>query len=58
MNRPQIWKVVGVILLVCGLQLYGQQADAGAAAAAKAGNFIVFDVPGSVGTTSANAINP
>ncbi len=57
-NRPQLWKVAGVILLVCGLQLYGQQADAGAAAAAKAANFIVFDVPGSVGTTSANAINP
>src|SRR5260370_22296211 len=56
MNRPQIWNVAGVILLVFGLQLYGQQADAGAAA--KAANFIVFDVPGSVGTTSANAINP
>ena len=42
MNRPQIWKVAGVILLVfglqlfCGLQLYAQHADLGAAAAAKA----------------------
>ena len=25
MNRPQIWKAVGLTLLACGLQLYGQQ---------------------------------
>jgi len=37
MNRNQIWKVVGVVLLGCGLQLfcgsqlYAQQADLGAA---------------------------
>jgi hypothetical protein len=32
----QVWKVVGVILLVCGLQLYGQQTASGAEAEAKA----------------------
>lgn len=45
MNRPPLWKVASVILLVWGLQLYGQPADAGAAA--KAASFIAFDVPGS-----------
>jgi uncharacterized membrane protein len=25
MNRPQVWKAVGLALLACGLQLYGQQ---------------------------------
>jgi hypothetical protein len=25
MNRPQVWKAVGLTLLACGLQLYGQQ---------------------------------
>ena len=34
MNRPQIWKVVGVLLLVCGLQFCHQQAASGAEAAA------------------------
>jgi hypothetical protein len=33
-----------------GLQLYGQQADLGTAAAANAGIFITFDVPGSLST--------
>jgi hypothetical protein len=36
MNRQQVWKVVGVLLLAVGLQLYAQQADIDAAAAAKA----------------------
>ena len=47
MNRFPVLKVVGVILLVSGLQSYGQQADAGAHAAPPVENFIVFDVPGS-----------
>src|SRR5438309_8530913 len=42
MNREQVWTVAGALLLVsclqlfCGSQLYGQQADIDAAAAAKA----------------------
>ena len=47
MNRQQVWKVVdmavGVVLLVCGLQLYGQQPESGREAAAKAGSFTTFD---------------
>jgi hypothetical protein len=41
MNRQQVWKIVGVILLVCGLQLYGQQTASGAQ-----GTPTTFDVPG------------
>jgi hypothetical protein len=40
LNRQQVWKVVGVILLVCGLQLYGKQAATPA----------TFDPPDSQGT--------
>ena len=51
MNRQRIWKAVGmaigVLVLVSSLQLYGQQAEAGAEAAAKAATYVVFDVPGS-----------
>jgi hypothetical protein len=38
----QVWKVVGVILLVCGLQLYGQQTASGAEAEAKAATYTTF----------------
>ena len=47
MNRQKVWKVVGAILLVYGLQLHGQRAACGADAAATAGTFTTFDVPGS-----------
>jgi hypothetical protein len=40
MNRQQVWKVVGVLVLVCGLQLYGQQTASGAQ-----GRFTSIDVP-------------
>jgi hypothetical protein len=56
MNRQQVWKVVGVLLLAVGLQLYAQQADLDAAAAAKAAagrealTRAHADVPGPVGT--------
>jgi hypothetical protein len=49
----QLGKLVGVILLVCGLQLYGQQTASGAA-------IIRFDPPGSPipSQTYPQAINP
>ena len=47
MNRQKVWKVVGAILLVYGLQLHGQRAACGADAAATAGTLTTFDVPGS-----------
>jgi hypothetical protein len=40
MNRQQVWKIVGVILLVCGLQLYGQKTASGAE-----GRFTIIDDP-------------
>jgi hypothetical protein len=59
MNRQQVWKVAGVILLVCGLQLYGQQRASGEEAEAKAA-IIIFDPPGSPipSQTYPQAINP
>jgi hypothetical protein len=53
----QVRSVVGVILMFCGLQLYGQQTASGAEAAAKAATIITFDFPGSGGTEPV-AINP
>jgi hypothetical protein len=53
----QVWKFASVILVVCGLQSYGQQIAPGAEAAAKAATFTTFDPPGSV-FTEPNAINP
>jgi hypothetical protein len=52
-TSTQIWKVVGVILLVCGLQSYGQQT-------ASAATIISFDPPGSPipSQTYPQAINP
>jgi len=62
MNREQVWKVVGVLLLAvglqlfCGLQLCAQQADLDADAAAKAAadrealTRAPAAVPGPVGT--------
>jgi hypothetical protein len=47
----RVRRIVGVILLVCGLQLYGQQRASGAEAEAKAATFTSFDPPGT-------AINP
>jgi hypothetical protein len=43
-----------VILMVCGVQLYGQHGVAGA----EGGNFATFDVPGAVNGTFPNSINP
>ena len=63
MHRSRIGKVAGALLmgfglqLFCGLRLYATPADLRAAGAERGWDFIVFDVPGSVGT-SANAINP
>jgi hypothetical protein len=53
----QVRRVVGVILLVCDLQLYGQQTASGAEAEAKAATYITFDPPGST-YTRPQAINP
>jgi hypothetical protein len=53
----RVRRVVGVILLVCGLQSYGQQRASGAEAEAKAATYIPFDPPGSHGTSPV-AINP
>jgi hypothetical protein len=53
----RVRRVVGVILLVCGLQLSGQQTVSGAEAEAKAATYIPFDPPGSHGTSPV-AINP
>src|SRR5947209_2459935 len=36
MNRQQVWTVAGALLMVCGWQLYAEQPDLRAAAAAKA----------------------
>jgi uncharacterized membrane protein len=61
-NPLQFWKLLSVILLVCGLQLYGQQVES--VAAAKVATFIEFDVPGSTcqaaffRCTTPIAINP
>jgi hypothetical protein len=57
MNRQLIWKVVCVIVLVCGLQLYGQQTASGAQ-----GRITISDDP-AAGTgpsqgTFPTAINP
>jgi hypothetical protein len=61
-TSTQVWKVVGVILLVCGLQLYGQQRASGAEAEAKAATYTTFDVPdagkGFFQGTFLTAINP
>jgi hypothetical protein len=57
MNRQQVWKAIGVVLLACGLQLYGH-------GAAKTATFILFEVPGStclttfIQCTTVVAINP
>ena len=54
--RQQVWTLAGALLLVGGLQLYAQQADLDAAAAAKAAagrealTHAPAAVPGSVGT--------
>jgi hypothetical protein len=53
----QVRRVVGVILLVCDLQLYGQQTASGGEAEAKAATYITFDSPGST-YTRPQAINP
>jgi hypothetical protein len=55
----QLRKLVGVILLVCGLQLYGQQTASDAEAEARAA-IISFDPPGSPipSQTYPQAINP
>jgi hypothetical protein len=45
MNRQRVWKAIGAVLLACGLQLCGQQADADGAE--KPATFILFEVPGS-----------
>ena len=51
--------LVGVILLVCGLQLYGQQTASGAEDKAKPATYITFDPAGSVSINiQAVAINP
>jgi hypothetical protein len=47
----QVGRVVGVIVLVCGLQLYGQRTASGGEAEAKAATITSFDPPGT-------AINP
>src|SRR5260370_24425619 len=57
----QVSKVVGVILLVCGLQLFGQQTASGAEDAPPAPKYITFDVPASATGPiyiQAMAINP
>jgi hypothetical protein len=55
-SSVQLRKLVGVILLVCGLQLYGQPTASGAEDAPKPATIITFDPPGSQGTTP-TAIN-
>jgi hypothetical protein len=52
MNRPINFKITtfGVMLLVCGLQLYGQQTASDVEPAAEAGTFTTFDPSGSVNT--------
>ena len=42
----QVRSVVGVILMFCGLQLYGQQTASGAEAEGKAATITTFDAPG------------
>jgi uncharacterized membrane protein len=58
----QARKLVGVILLVCGLQLYGQQTASGAEDKAGAANITTFDYPPFQGMASTGtqpqAINP
>src|SRR5260370_40610057 len=44
----QVSKVVGVILLVCGSQLYGQQTASGAEDGPKPPTYITFNPTGSV----------
>jgi hypothetical protein len=51
MNPQQVWKLVGAILLVFGLQLYGQRPASGAA------TYTTFDPLGSTGTQP-QGINP
>src|ERR1700730_3795142 len=61
MNRQQVWKIVGVILLVCGLQLYGQQRASGEEDEAKALTYITFNFTGSAADSvyiQYMAINP
>jgi hypothetical protein len=53
----QLRNLVGVILLVCGFQLYGQQTVSGADDAPPPPKYITFDPAGSQGTTP-TAINP
>jgi hypothetical protein len=55
-SSVQLRKLVGVILLVCGLQLFGQQTASGAEDEAKA-TIITFDPPGSL-SCNPIAINP
>ena len=57
----QVSKVVGVILLVCGLQLFGQQTASGEDDAPKPPKYITFDLPGAATGPvyiQAMAINP
>jgi hypothetical protein len=56
----QVRRVVGVILLVCGLQLSGQQRALGAEAEAKAAIFTSFDprAPTSKSFRSSPATSP
>jgi hypothetical protein len=53
----RVRRVVGVILLVCGLQTYGQQTASGAEAEAKGATLTTFDPPGST-NTQPYTINP
>jgi hypothetical protein len=50
MSRPQIWKLIGAILLVCTLPLQSTPQDKAV--------FIPFDAPGSVQGTFPTAISP
>jgi hypothetical protein len=57
-NLPQVWKLAGVLLLVCASRSYWQAVDPRAVF----GHFTTFDAPGS-GTgqfqgTHSQAINP
>lgn len=56
-TSTEVWKVVSVILVVCGLQSYGQRTASGGEAAAKVATLTTFDFPGSP-STEPQAINP
>src|ERR1700704_2781867 len=50
MSRPQIWKLIGAILLVCTLPLQSAPQDKAV--------FIPFDAPGSVQGTYPTSLSP